>query len=98
MFVAIELEAGSMPNIANGLALDVAHVGVGRDVVAAYHDGAPAIDIEPFENERTRRVFGVEIGRWIGRALLVERGVAAPGQELALDDIVGGHPLDPVLL
>ena len=73
MLVAIELEAGPMPDVGNRLGVDVAHAGVGGDVVAENHHVAAAVNVEPLEDEGARDLVGVEVRRpgpptWSDRA------------------------------
>src|SRR5262249_25720555 len=77
---------------------DISHAGVGGNVVAAYHDVAAGIDVQPLENERTGHLVGVEVGGRIGGARAVKRGVRAPSQELALDQVVHADAVDPEFL
>ena len=62
VLVAIEPEAFSVPDIADRLSVDIAHVSVGGNVVAAHHHVAAGIDVQPLENERARHLVGVEVG------------------------------------
>src|SRR5579883_3200552 len=98
MFLAIKAEARAMPDIGDPLVPDIAHAGIGRDVVAAHHHVAATVDVQPLENEWARGVVDLEIGRRIGGARGVEFRVRAPGQELAFDEIVDTDAVDPEAL
>src|SRR5262249_3731105 len=98
MLFAIEPKARPMPDVANRVGVDIAHAGIGGNVVTAHHHIAPAVDVQPFEDERARHLVGIEIGARIGGPAGIERGIDAPGEKLALDEVVDPYFPDPIAL
>src|SRR5262245_21758268 len=77
------------PDVVDRLLADVAEVGAPGDVEAAHLDLAAAVDVQAVERIGAGLAFGlVEVRRGIRRVAGIDPGVRAPGQELALDDLV----------
>src|SRR5271155_1096961 len=98
MLLAVELEARPMPDVPNGVPVDVAHACVSGNVIAAHHHVATAVDVQTLEDERARHLIGVEIDARIGRSGRVESGIDAPSQKLAFDEVVYADFLNPIAL
>src|SRR5580700_1332764 len=98
MFLAVVPEARPMPNVADGVPVDVSHAGVGGNIVTANHHIAATVDVQSFKNERAGYLVGVEIDAWIGGPRRIKSGIDSPSQKLAFDEIVHAHFLDPISL
>src|SRR5262245_50260817 len=95
MLLTVIAESFTVPDFLNALLPDLAHAGVGGNIVAAHHHIAAAINIKPLKNERARYFIGVEVGRRIRRTRRIERRINSPGQELAFDEIIDANLTSP---
>src|SRR5262249_11539226 len=66
MLLAIEAEPFSVPNVADGIGIDIAHASIARNIVATDHHIAARIDIQAFEDEWAGHLVGVQVGGWVG--------------------------------